>query len=205
MKKYFPKTKSLITTGDPEHFKSLADVLVIPMNFWTDLKSGKSGRKLPEKKEYWWYVSCMSHGCDSDEDLHNPDFVVERPSAYIRSIAWFADAERIDRFLYYSLNYMYEFYPKKDPYNDIWAFSGNGDGTLYYPDRKNNRPIPSLRLFIWRQGANDYQYLKWMRDQQKQTWTKEIEALQSHINAIEINPKKYDELREKMGDYLNAN
>src|SRR5262249_29589593 len=54
---------------------------------------------------------------------------------------------------------------QSDPWVSIYAFGGNGDGTLFYPGTPAKIggttpvPVPSMRLALIRDGMEDYEYL----------------------------------------------
>ena len=56
------------------------------------------------------------------------------------------------------------------PLDDQWDFSGNGDGTLFYPGTPariggtTHVPVASIRLKMIREGMEDYEYLKLLAD-----------------------------------------
>ena len=108
--------------------------------------------------ETWGYVSCMSHGCGGEGDSGEPDLgSIERNPAYIRSFFPVAFGMGMDAALYYNAVEVYRFF-KTDPF-DTWLFTGYGDGTLFYPDRKNHVPIVSERLKWLRRSQYDVEYL----------------------------------------------
>ncbi len=57
-----------------------------------------------------------------------------------------------------------------DAWTSQWAFSGNGDGTLFYPGTPaeiggtSHIPVASIRLKMIREGMEDYEYLKLVSD-----------------------------------------
>jgi len=163
-------------------------------------------------KEVWWYVSCMSHGCMALADSGIPDLVIERPSAYIRSISWLTKRYGIDAFLYYHTNYAYQFYPERDPWESQWDFSGNGDGTLVYPGRPGERgfdqhtAVASLRLKLMRESSQDAEYIKWMEalETPPEWWQQEYHALAKNTRQWERSYHAYEQLRVKAGEYLNS-
>jgi glycosyltransferase involved in cell wall biosynthesis len=117
-------------------------------------------------RELWSYVSCMSHGCGSDYSSGEPDFVIERNSAYIRVWAWMANEYDLKTVLYYSVNNFWRKSLRTDPWSDLYDFSGNGDGTLFYPGRpgmfglNEHLPVPSLRIKFWQQASFDAEYVQ---------------------------------------------
>lgn len=165
-----PSLKVLVTTNYDPSLASLVDIFVPVMDF-TD-QEGLPGLETyrnevqAKGKEFWWYVSCMSHGCEELSDTGIPDLVIDRPSVHARVIAWLTYFNRVDAFLYYSVNHGYQYYPTRDPLKDLWDFSGNGDGTLLYPGRagefglRSHQPLPSLRLKLLRESSFDAEYLQ---------------------------------------------
>lgn len=162
-------------------------------------------------QEAWWYVSCMSHGCEALGDSGMPDLVLDRPAAYVRVIPWLASKYNIDAFLYYLVNYAYQFYPKRDPWKSVWDFSGNGDGTLFYPGRpgkygvEEHLPVPSLRLKLWREASYDAEYIRWMNEREKQPawWREEFAKLVQDTRRWDKEYAHYQSLRDKIGEFLH--
>ena len=170
--------------------------------------------------ESWWYVSCMSHGCipkDPDDNPGTPDFVIERPSSYISSIAWLQAEYKFTAFFYYALVHMYESYPINaggiDPWTSVYAHTGQGDGTLLYPGRAGERgltthqPIPSIRLKLWRETSFTAEYIKWMKGVNKKSkpkwWGKKVKNMASSQINWEKKYQKYYKIKKQMGDFLN--
>jgi hypothetical protein len=161
--------------------------------------------------ETWWYVSCMSHGCDALGDTGVPDMVLDRPSSHVRSIGWISMKYGIDAFLYYSVNNGYQFAPARDPWQSLWDFSGNGDGTLFYPGRPgkhsltNHQPIPSLRLKLWRESSFDSEYINWMNKLPSipEWWKDEWGSIVHSTTSWSRDYYRYQSLRDKAGEYLN--
>ena len=155
-----PSAKVMITT---KFNQSLSDLGV---DFFNPVAQHYTG------KEKMFYVSCMSHGCGNYEgDSGEPDLSIDRDNeAYVRSIYWLAFKNDQTAVLYYN---SVEFYKRStpNPFTEAlwigggsngggWDFSGNGDGTLFYPDYANEKPIASKRLKALRTGSYDYEYLK---------------------------------------------
>jgi hypothetical protein len=67
-----------------------------------------------------------------------------------------------------------------DPWNNQWDFSGNGDGTLFYPGTPakiggtTHIPLASIRLKMVREGMEDYEYLKALSDAGDATLAKQV-------------------------------
>jgi glycosyltransferase involved in cell wall biosynthesis len=139
---------------------------------------------LGPSNELWAYVSCMSHGCGNDRSSGEPDFVIERNASYIRVWPWIAEQHDLSRVLYYSVNNIWRKAKTTNVWEDVWDFSGNGDGTLYYPGRPGEHgltahvPVPSLRLKYWRQASFDAEYF--------------LLAKKHHPNCFESVKEKFD-------------
>jgi Domain of unknown function (DUF4091) len=213
VKKLAPSVKTLVTMPAYEKFRSYVDIFCPVMNHFDEAGYPEPAvyAALQKKgKEVWWYVSCMSHGCDALQNNPEPDFVIERPSAWIRSVGWLSMKYSINAFLYYMVNVGYNKHPGRDPWQSVWEFSGNGDGTLVYPGRAGERgfeehqPVASLRLKLWRESSQDAQYVQWMETlKSKPNWW------QQEFNTLVKNPRQWNQdysayarFRKKIGDYL---
>src|SRR5579884_2507793 len=121
-------------------------------------------------KELWWYQACDSHGCGGSETGF-PTTMADLPSMYSRIYQWLTYQYSVGYAapgplteLYYETVYAYQF-STNDPWKNIYYFTGNGDGTLFYPGRPDkiggttHIPIPSIRLKMLREGIEDYEYL----------------------------------------------
>ena len=177
IKKYSPELRIMVTTEPKTELNPFIDIFVPVMNYY------KPSWQVPIGKELWWYISCMSHGCGEDDDPGVPDFVIDRPESYILSIGPLSWQKKIDGFLYFHANYNYQFAPKKDPWTDLFYFSGNGDGDLFYPGKPGthgstiHQPIPSVRLKLWRETSYLHQYLNYLQSlNPESTLLKEIHA-----------------------------
>ncbi|ACL64790.1 conserved hypothetical protein [Anaeromyxobacter dehalogenans 2CP-1] len=120
------------------------------------------------------YASCMSHGCaelPGEGPLHAemrrtftgwPGYEVDRPGAAARAVAWLGWRRGLSGELYYDMLQAW----RGDPWTDVRAFAGNGDGTLLYPGRPamlgGTRPFPveSIRLKIVRDALEDVELLR---------------------------------------------
>jgi hypothetical protein len=121
-------------------------------------------------KELWWYHACGSHGCGGSETGY-PTPMADLPAIYSRAFEWLTYQYQIgyaapgpQTQLYFDTVYAYQF-PTNDPWKNIYYFTGNGDGTFFYPGRPDkiggtkHIPIPSIRLKMLREGIEDYEYL----------------------------------------------
>lgn len=125
--------------------------------------AAKPARKL------WLYQSCDQHGCGGcgtpspgPEYTGWPQRVIDSSGVQDRAFGWIAWQERVSAELYFAVD---------NQLATAWeaggqcAFSGSGDGTLFYPGKTsivggtNDIPIESIRLKLVREGMEDYEYL----------------------------------------------
>jgi len=121
-------------------------------------------------KELWWYHACGNHGCSGSETGFVAPMADLQP-IYSRMFEWLTYKYQIDyrtpgpsTELYFETVYAYQF-ATNDPWKNIFYFSGNGDGTYFYPGRPDkiggttHIPIASIRMKMLREGIEDYEYL----------------------------------------------
>ncbi|MFM2153623.1 MAG: hypothetical protein RL199_2058 [Pseudomonadota bacterium] len=133
----------------------------------------------PRDAKVWWYQSCSSHGCghgrfgDGRDDYFSgwPSYMVDADGASARVMGWQAFRHSIEGELYFDTVHAYGRWerthePRLDPWEDLFAFGGNGDGTLFYPGRPDrigghtDVPVASLRLVHIRDGLEDWELLR---------------------------------------------
>lgn len=98
--------------------------------------------------EMWMYIS----GPGSSGE---PNLAIDFDSIDYRIIPWLCWKYDIKGFLYWCVNW----WPYVDPFENAsnTKWNQNGNGLLYYPGE--NGPIASLRLEVFRDGMEDYEYL----------------------------------------------
>lgn len=111
-----------------------------------NLESIQELKKL--KKEIWMYVS-------DPGDSGSPNLAIDVDSIEYRILPWLCWKYDFKGFLYWCVNYWPYFDPFKNAMNTKWE--QNGNGLLYYPGEDG--PIDSLRLEVFRDGMEDYEYL----------------------------------------------
>lgn len=127
----------------------------------------------------WWYQSCSSHGCRTGPTGNTsidryftgwPRYVIDADGPSARVMGWLAFSQEIGGELYFDTVHAYNFWDRqrkdrRDPWDDVHHFGGNGDGTLFYPGRPDriggstHVPVESLRLKHIRDGLEDYELL----------------------------------------------
>jgi hypothetical protein len=221
VRKQAPDLKILVTTSGydrmarmPEFEKEI-DIFVPVMNDWRGSFMSPQMERYRELqahgKQLWTYLSCMSHGCEGAVESGYPDWVLDRPSVWIRSMPWVLSQMHLDGFLYYDVDYAYQFYPKKDPWNDLWYFTGNGDGTLFYPGRPGehgltqHQPVDSIRVKVWREASFDAEYIRWMEQLASAPawWKAKYHAIAQSPVEWSKDYGDYQDLRDQAGEYLN--
>jgi hypothetical protein len=118
-------------------------------------------------KELWMYQSCMSHGCGDGCVETTDDYFTGWPSTMIdvsamqnRAMEWISFIYDVGGELYFETTY-----DLPTAWDDQCDFSGNGDGTLFYPGTPariggtSHIPVESIRLKLIREGMEDYEYL----------------------------------------------
>jgi hypothetical protein len=146
------------------------------VNWMNDKSDTYSGNQRPNYNAFlqgannrlWWYQSCMSHGCNTVGGTYFsgwPSFMVDNTAAQNRSQGMLSWLYRVSGVLYYDIDYSLS-----TAWNSVYAFGGNGDGTLVYPGTPSviggttNIPVASIRLKMIREGFEDYEYMKLVSD-----------------------------------------
>ncbi len=120
------------------------------------------------RKELWTYQSCMSHGCGGTSSYFTgwPSYMIDASAVRNRAMQWLDFLYHVSGELYYETTMAFG----HDPWSNQWDFSGNGDGTLFYPGTPariggtTHVPVASVRLKMIREGMEDYEYLKALSD-----------------------------------------
>jgi hypothetical protein len=123
-------------------------------------------------KHLWWYQSCDEHescsnGNPGPATATWPSYMVDATPVRNRVFQWLAYVYGIEGELYYlsDLCWTSTCGGQTDPWVSLYAFGGNGDGTLFYPGTvakiggTTPVPIASIRLALIRDGMEDYEYL----------------------------------------------
>lgn len=181
-----PAIRRLVTTGFDPALSTLVNLWVPNLNcLFIRRKSGELCARHPSRGSYrpaeaqgallWWYQSCSSHGCGSgpfgnralDEYFSGwPSYMVDASGERARAMGWLGFQNDIGGELYFDMAFAFNGAPDKDPWDGVWAFGGNGDGTLFYPGRPEriggttHAPVASLRLKHIRDGLEDLELLR---------------------------------------------
>ncbi len=170
-----PGLRTLVTTNvdlaNQNGVASDIDIMVPIVNQMDSTVAPYQGDQRPkydalvaQGKTLWMYQSCMSHGCSfggAEPGASWPSYMIDVPGVRNRLMQWADFREKMSGELYYETAETFA----GDPWNDQYEFSGNGDGTLFYPGKPSvvggttDVPIASIRLKLIRQGVQDFEYL----------------------------------------------
>jgi hypothetical protein len=171
--------------------------------------------KLRSRAKVWWYQSCLAHGCTAARAA-KPDveraftgwasYMVDHPATLNRAMGVLAFIAGVDGELYYDTVHAYG--TKPDPWDDVFDFGGNGDGTLFYPGRPDriggtqHRPIESLRLKHLRDGLEDYEALRLLARTSPELASKCAHRLARSGYDIEQDPATWEDVRRVIANAL---
>ncbi len=142
---------------DPEAKKyGLVDLIDI----WAPWPLVESPESQEKGIEIWSYFCTLARS-------NSPNFYIESTPVYKRSIAWHSWMFGVDAFEHWSTNsYSRNTFPG-EPVSSKWPnrlwdsrtyMNFHGEGQLVYPG-PNGVCIPSMRLEVFRDGMDDYEYL----------------------------------------------
>ncbi len=165
------------------------------------------------------YASCLSHGCAElpaggrrRAEMQRafagwPGYEIDRPGTAARAVAWLAFRRGLSGELYYDMLQAWS----RDPWSDVRAFAGNGDGTLLYPGRPAELggthpfPVPSIRLEVIRDGLEDVELLRLAREAGLGDRASALAAqLVPGARRWERRPEPWLAARRALGDALEA-
>ena len=117
--------------------------------------------------------------------------MIDAPATLNRAMEWQAWREKVTGELYYDTTYAFS---RGDAWTNQYYFSGNGDGTLFYPGTPakiggtTQIPIASLRLKMIREGQEDYEYLKMLADSG--------DATMADTEAAGLSPNAFNDMSD---------
>ncbi len=155
------------------------------------------------RKELWTYQSCMSHGCGGTSSYFTgwPSYMIDASAIRNRAMQWLDFLYHVTGELYYETTFAFT----HDAWSNQWDFSGNGDGTLFYPGTpariggSTHIPVASIRLKMIREGMEDYEYLKALSDLGDRAMAeREAQALFPSAYQTEANPDALMAARDRI-------
>ena len=150
--------------------------------------------------EIWMYIS-------GPGGYGSPNLAMDFDSIDYRIIPWLCWKYDIKGFLYWCVNWWPNVDPFKSAKNSQWE--QNGNGLLFYPGE--DAPIASLRLEIFRDGMEDYEYIQLLmqrlKELKRREWTKTYQDLFDHsIQLLTVDKSIAESMVNftKDGDALKA-
>jgi hypothetical protein len=144
--------------------------------------------EIARDKRLWAYRSCMSKGCNiTGDSTYNkwPSDMVDATLPNLRGYYWLMFDNDVYGDLYYQVVGGYRHWHSSfsspspyDPWDSIFDFGGDGDGTHFFPGRPDkiggaaHIPIETLRLKAIRMGLEDYEIFKYASDRGYSTYVK---------------------------------
>lgn len=217
----------LVTSALQPELDGASDILCPPLNCFFPRKGLQTcSRVLPAQelhqrlgtgRKLWWYQSCNAHGCD-----HGPfedpaveraysgwaSYMVDHSALRNRAMGPLAYLAAVEGELYFDTVYAFH---QGDPWEGVWAFGGNGDGTLFYPGTperiggKSAVPVESLRLKHIRDGLEDYEWLRLVDSRGAPELAREAaRSLARSGYEIATSPKPWEQARERLANFLEG-
>jgi hypothetical protein len=172
-------------------------------------------------KHLWWYQACSEHGSCSNGVVGPasatwPSYMVDATPVRNRVFQWLAFLDQIEAELYYQIDYCWVIAAcggesnASAPWNSVYAFGGNGDGTLIYPGTParigGTTPIavPSIRLKQIRDGMQDFEYLNALSKAGQDKFARSVAAtFITNAYTFNNNPQALQNARETLGKQLD--
>lgn len=170
-------------------------------------------------KRLWWYQDCTEHescrnGTPGSAASRSPTYMVDASPMRNRVFQWMAHLYRIGGELYYGTDYCWN-HPcgagTRDPWTSVYAFGGNGDGTLMYPGLPARIggvtpiPVPSIRLELIRDGMEDFEYLRALAVAGEGAFAEaQARTFITTAHVFSDDPARLVAAREALGDRLHA-
>lgn len=163
---------SLCTTTYSRPLQGLVNQWCVPYHWFNDrvhAVAGEVKQRQAAGERVWWYHASLTEYPPLQRGGAWPTFAIDDTAMSSRIAGFITWRYGFQGFLYY-LTTMAFAEKDNDPWNNQFYFDSNGDGTLLYPGTPDRiggtHPIPvaSLRFRFFRQGMQDYEYLKVLAD-----------------------------------------
>ncbi len=168
----------------------------------------------------WWYHACPSHGCAGTgaSPLHDnwPSYMVDISGAANRVFGLLTVLNNIGGILYWDVAYAHHYNPGPnatpiDPWESLYHFGGNGDGSLFYPGTPEriggtrHIAIESLRLKMIRDSLVDAEYaLRLQQLGEEEFLRREASRVVQGAYRWNPDPQAWLDLRERLARRLAA-
>ena len=135
------------------------------VDIWAPVNIIESPQTQAKGGEIWTYFCTLARESA-------PNFFIDVPAIYQRSIAWYCWMYGVDGFEHWSSNYYWRNVREGKPLDEKWPnvpwdsrtyYYFNGEGQLVYPG-PDGIPYSSIRLENFRDGMDDYEYLYKLRE-----------------------------------------
>lgn len=161
------------------------------INIWAPVNIIESPETQAKGGEIWTYFCTLARECA-------PNFYIECPAIYQRSIAWYCWMYGVNGFEHWSSNYFWRNVHKGSPMEQKWPnvpwdsrtyYYFNGEGQLLYPG-PDGVPYSSIRLENFRDGMEDYEYLYRLRELIQKYSSDKSDAILEEYKQL-LNPEEY--------------
>lgn len=182
-----------------------------------DEKAAK--KRQAEGDEVWWYVCCGPHH-------PYPNNFIDYPAIDHRILHWMAWRVGLNGILYWQTTYW-----RDNPYDTAMSYTpdgkgkwGNGDGRLLYPPVTkpsetfvDKGPVPSIRWEMIREGIEDFDYFRILRDRVESAAGRPPNAVNKAREALKLvdscapsltqytkDPAKLDRVRARVAQAIES-
>ncbi|MGA7791714.1 MAG: DUF4091 domain-containing protein, partial [Candidatus Acidiferrales bacterium] len=175
------------------------------------------------QRQVWMYQGCTEHGSCSNGSPGSssatwPSVMVDATPVRNRIMQWIEYLDNVSGDLYYDTELCWvASYCQDgtgntgtDPWTYIYAFGGNGDGTLIYPGPiakiggTTPIPLPSMRLKNIRDGMEDYEYLHALTVAGQGTFAmSEVQSFITNAYTFNNDPNALLNARNALGNRLH--
>ena len=158
------KTQLFCSGGDPYKFWDTAVSAKYGLLNLIDLWMPQAAIEAPAVQqsghEVWTYFATLPRS-------NAPNFFTDAPAIYQRIIPWYCWLYHVDGFEHWSTTYFWRNTKEGEPMEKKWPntlwdsrtfHDFNGEGQLVYPG-SDGQFYPSIRLEIFRDGMDDFDYL----------------------------------------------
>lgn len=135
------------------------------IDIWAPINAVEAPEAQAKGTEIWAYFATLPRE-------NSPNFYIDRPAIYQRSIAWYCWMYGLDGFEHWGTTYFWRNVKAGEPMDKKWPnvpwdsrtyHFFDGEGQLVYPG-PDGVPYSSVRLENFRDGMDDYEYLYRLRD-----------------------------------------
>jgi hypothetical protein len=161
------------------------------VNIWAPVNIIESPETQAKGGEIWTYFCTLARESA-------PNFFIDCPAIYQRSIAWYCWMYGVDGFEHWSSNYFWRNVKEGKPMSEKWPnvpwdsrtyYYFNGEGQLVYPGPEGV-PYSSIRLENFRDGMDDYEYLFRLRELLAKYKDNTSDAKLNEYRQL-LNPEEY--------------